>query len=372
VLRVAVRRGLTGGFATATLLRRVNRGIGGLSVAIDARGEATVAWVERAVTRGLEHGHIALRAAFRPPRGRWSSVRTISYLSPYRYAFPRLAAAPDGRVVLVFNAGVKRAPGVAAAWRRPGRWFGAIQDLNTGARPRGYFFDLQALFDASGKAYVSGVRDCDTPRSAGVLMTSPPGTTRFAATRLVAPAPVRDLHFALTATGRGELAWLAVSCSTTEYYSGPVHAAAVRGGSADSPAVVSDVAGFGIWLAGGPNGAAEAAWTSWPPRMPNGVILAARSNAAGTFAAPFSPSDGVVALAADARGNQLVGAVQTAAAGVSGFPSVVGVRTPDGAVSAAPLTTTNITGIGTAMPQGAGIAVAVPTRTGIRLTSWRP
>jgi hypothetical protein len=37
VLRVAVRRGATGGFATKTLLRRVNRGIGGLSVAIDAR-----------------------------------------------------------------------------------------------------------------------------------------------------------------------------------------------------------------------------------------------------------------------------------------------------------------------------------------------
>lgn len=369
-VRVAVRRGPAGRFATATLLRQGDLAIGGLAVAIDRRGEATVAWVDRANTRGLLHGHIALRAAFRPRGGRWSAVRRITYTSPFRYAFPRLAAAPDGRVLLAFNAGVKAAPGVAAVWRRPGRPFGSIERLNTG--PRGYFFDLQVNFDASGKAYLSGVRDCDTARSSGVLFTASPGASRFAASRLVAPAPVRDFHFVVTGRSEGELAWLGTACSTTEYHAGPVRAAALNAGRVGAPATIATDPAFGLWLTGGAAGGAEVAWTASPPGFPNGVIQISRADPAGIFGTPFAPADGLVAVAADSAGDQLVGPVQPSYAGSAGFPARVGIRLPGAAVDFAPIATSNVTGVGTASPGGRGIAIAVPGRAGIRLASWRP
>ena len=220
-VRVAVRHGRTGRFVTTTLLPLSARAVRGATIAIDARGETTVAWAERANTHGLLHGRISVRTAFRSTDGRWSRMRTLAHIYPFANALPRLAAAPDRRVLLTFNAGNQQTPGMAAAWRRPGHGFGRVQDLNTGPRGRGYFYDAQTQFDGDGRAYVSGTRDCNTGHSAGVLLTAEPGATRFTSARIVAPTPASDLHFAVTGSGRGALVWRNANCITSAGYGAP-------------------------------------------------------------------------------------------------------------------------------------------------------
>lgn len=367
VVRVAVRRGPEGGFSTHTLQHRRNWAIGGLAIALDGRGETTVAWVERASTRGLLHGHIAIRSAFRTTSGRWSAVQRITYTSPFRHTFPRLAAAPGGRVLLAFNAGVKAAPGVAVARRRPGHAFGRIQSLNTGRR--GYLFDLQAAFDKAGKGYLAGVRDCDTDHSAGVLFTAPTSVGRFTASRVVAPAPVRELHLALAGPGEGTLAWLATACSTTEYHAGPVQTAALRTGRVTAPTSITDAPGFEISLSLGPGGTAEAAWTASPPEAPGGGVRIARSDASGAFGSPFAPPAGLFAVAADAAGDQIVAIAKPSN---TRFPDRIGIRTPDGTVAFAPLPSGRLFSIATVAPSGRGAAIATPTMARLRVATWRP
>ena len=119
--------------AVRTLRRARDRAMVGLTTVLDARGELTVAWVERASTNGLLHGPITVRAAFRTPAGRWSPVRMVSRASAFAFAEPRLAAATDGTVALVFNAGVRAAPEWASG-RTAGRPFGRVGSVPTGRR----------------------------------------------------------------------------------------------------------------------------------------------------------------------------------------------------------------------------------------------
>lgn len=368
-VRVATRRGAGGTFVTRTLMRRADTAIGGLTVALDPRGEGTIAWVERRSVRGLLSGPISVKAAYRRVGQSWSTPRLIARVSPFRYAFPRLAARPDGRVVLVFNAGIRAAPGVAAVWRGPGARFGEVQALNTGPRGRGYLFDLQVQFDAVGKGHLSGVRDCDSGRSSAVLFTSPPTRRRFTASRLLAPAPVRDLSLVLTSAGTGTAAWLATGCSTTEFTAGPVTAASLRAGRIGAPVTVDAAPGFELELSGAPDDGAEASWTSFPGGPVESLVRLARADGDGVFGTPAAPADGLVALEADGAGTQVV--VPQRPSGL-GFPERIGARVADGRVAYANLPAGRTFAHAVAHPGGTGLAVATARDSGIRVSTWRP
>jgi hypothetical protein len=189
------------------------------------------------------------------------------------------------------------------------------------------------------------------------------------AARLVAPAPVRELRLAISGPGARALAWLATACSTTEYHAGPVQAAALRAGRVGAPAVVTGDPAFGVSLAAAPSGGAEAAWTASPPEAPGGAVRVARADGSGTFGAPFAPPDGLVAVAADPAGDQVVQRLGPAS---SGPPASAGVRTADGTVAAAPVPPRTPLSVAPAAPSGRGAVVAARSASGVRVTTWRP
>ncbi len=362
-VRAAVKRG-GAPLRVRTLLHERDSAVAGLTAALDRRGELTVVWVERGSTRGLLHGHITVRAAFRTPSGRWSSVRSVTRISPFFYAQPRLAVAPDGTVVLAVNAGNRTAKGMAAAWRRPGRPFGTI-------RPAGAQLQEPSLaFDASGRAHLAGTARCDDEqRSTGVLRTATLRTRRFGADRVVARPPANHVRLVLTGRGAGVATWLRTGCSTTEDLTGPVRAALVRNGRAQAPSIVEDVLGTEPFLATGPGGSADAAWTAYAPDAPGGAVHTARIAPDGSIATPGVPADGWVARAGDAAGDELVAAQRPAN---HGPPTALGARRAG--VSEVVPAPTAVDGwpVFAAAPTGRALAVAVPARAFVRVAVWRP
>ncbi|HEU4977109.1 MAG TPA: hypothetical protein VFT50_18620 [Baekduia sp.] len=372
-LRVAVRRGPQGRFATHTLLHGTGIALTGLALALDERGELTVAWVQRGALGGLElQGPTGIRAAFRTAGGRWSVARRVSTISPFTSALPHLVARPDRHVLLTFNAGIPSAPGVGYAWRRPGRIFGRVRSLQTGSRPRGYFLGgFDTGVDAAGRVYVAGVRRCDSGAGVAEVHVARRGHARLGPRRVLARGAARDLRLVVQPSDGATAAWLTAGCSTTELLPGAVRSSRVTAGgrSAAPPVTVAPAPATQLSLSGGASGTAELAWTTFGPTAPDGVVQIARMDAGGAWTAPLGPPDGWVSLAADAGGDQLVADLPPANLG---FPSRVAVRTPDGAVTPSPLRPRFVTTAATALPAGRGIAAATATARGVRVTSWRP
>ena len=74
-VRAAVRRAGADRFSVRTLVARRDLAARGTAVALDPRGELTVAWIEQASDNGLRHGRKTVRAAYRTPGGRWSRLQ---------------------------------------------------------------------------------------------------------------------------------------------------------------------------------------------------------------------------------------------------------------------------------------------------------
>ena len=287
-MRATVKRGARP-LAVRTLLSARSRAVQGLTAALDLHGELTVAWVDRGAARNGRGGPMTVRAAYRTPAGRWSRVQAVSRTSAFFYAQPRLATGPDGVVALTFNAAVRAAPGVGAAWRRPGHAFGRVQSVATGRRR--YLQEPTLAFDPAGRAYLAGIARCDDEqRSAGVLFVAPRGSRRFGAQHTITPAPANHLRFVVTAPGTGVATWLRAGCSTSEDLGGAVQATLVRGASADPPLAVDDRAGTAPTLSGGPGGGAEAAWTQFAGAAPDGRVVTSRISREGNVSAAGAPA----------------------------------------------------------------------------------
>ncbi|HEV8152185.1 MAG TPA: hypothetical protein VGP78_04590 [Solirubrobacteraceae bacterium] len=179
-VRAAFRAAGATRFSVRTLVAGRDLAARGAAVALDGRGELTVAWIEQASDNGRTHGHKTVRAAFRTPTGRWSPTQAVGRSSAFNYAAPRLAATPGGTVVLTYNARVAAAPGVAAAWRSRGHRFGAIQAVPTG---HGYLLDPTLAYDPAGRAFLTGTQGCDSRQSSAVLFTGRPGVAGSARAR---------------------------------------------------------------------------------------------------------------------------------------------------------------------------------------------
>jgi hypothetical protein len=95
--------------------------VDGLSVAMDRRGETTVAWVSHTRRAQATPGATGTaRAAYGQLTGSWAPTRVVGRGS----AEPRLAVASDREVLLSWVG-----HDVTVAWRAPGHRFGAPQKV---------------------------------------------------------------------------------------------------------------------------------------------------------------------------------------------------------------------------------------------------
>lgn len=358
-VRVATRDGRRGVWSTHVL--RSARGLraGGLTLVIAPNGEATVAWIDELRSRNR-----TVRAAFRMPRRRWTAIQAVGALSPFAYAYPRMAVAPNGTVALVYNAHNRAARGMAFSWRRAGHRFSPVR-----AVPGGVLSEPTLTIDARGAAVLAGTALCDDEqRSHGVLLTAPARTHRFGAPRTITPHPATQVRFVSTAPGRGIVAWIGAGCSTTELLSGSVSAARVDSSGVHNPVTLESSFGGGLQMLAGPDGV-DLSWTSWAPATPAGAVLAAQGHADGSFGQPHQPADGWLPIAVDAAGDQ---ALQTAVPSMAGQPLAVAAR----ASHATGVQPSPIKGpawwTAAGAPTGSGLIVATRLVGRLRLATWSP
>jgi hypothetical protein len=355
-VRVAIRRGRSGSWSAPLLRSAGGLSVGGVALVVARTGEVTVAWIDQ-----VGGGHRTVRSAYRTPTGSWSAVQAVGLASPLHYAYPRLAVAGDGTVALAYNAGIRSAPGMAVAWRWPGRPFGPIT-----AVPGGQLSEPTLAFDASGRAFLAGTALCDNEsQSHGVLLSAPASSHRFDRPRTITPHPATEVRFALTAAGSGIAAWLGGGCSTSELLGGPVSVRPVtttRAGPVDTlaPASANDLqivaASAGV----------ELTFTGYVDH-PLGAVFLAHVNPDGTTGAPQVPADDWMPVAADAAGDQVV---QTAVAPNYGPSHALAVR----AANSTTVEPSPLTGPGfwtaAASPTGRTLIAASTLQGTLQVATW--
>ena len=357
-VRAALRVGGSTRFSVRTLVARRDLAARGAAIALDARGELTVAWVEQPSDAGRTHGHKTVRAAYRSPDGSWSRVQAIGRSAAFNYASPRLAATGSGAVVLTYNAYTSRTSGVAAAWRTQGRRFGSVQSVPVG---RDHLFEPTLAVDPGGTAYLTGTRGCARPDASVAVAVAPPRRRRFTKRITVGATAGKAVRMAIMGPGALALAWLDGRCNTTEDTGGVPKATTVRDGVATPSVALGDSAAIGLIVSPAVAGA-EVSFTTWPSTAPGGEPMVSLVSADGRIGAPGAPDGGWVALAADRAGDQLVG--RAAPLGTATMPLAARSAT-QGALDPAPLPGVGFpwTGSALAAPDGRALAALCSVRS---------
>jgi hypothetical protein len=273
--------------------------LGGLTVAI-GRGEVTVAWAFADTLRSDPWQSVD--AAYGPLNGSWFAARAVGRLTEFS-AFvpgwqPRLAEAPAGSVLLAWDTWNAN-HGIHVAWRTPGHPFASGQGIANA--PRG----AAPQFDAAGNAYLAS--NC----SATVLVAR--ARSHHFTRDVLATSSAVGFELSLSGAGRGIAAWVKGTCSTggaaIEY--GPVFARVLRGGVfgprlALTPAHAQDHAGNVVSLpTGGSVTWASQAPAGTQPTFFNGMVeFGVRIDAHGLAAAP-QPITADQPLVADGGGDVL-------------------------------------------------------------------
>jgi hypothetical protein len=288
--------GRTGPIVTRTVWQRPHSLVAGVTVALDARGELTVAWIE---APSASRGPHSVRALRRSPSGRWSAAEVVGSSIAFFYAAPELAVAPDRDVLLTWNAG--SAVGVDAAWRSPGHGFGSASVVS---RSKGAaILDPTPLFDPGGAAHVYGTVDCDHHTSRGVMLSTAPHSHHFGAPVLVAPPPAQNLIVSFSAPGQALAAWQREECSTTERLPAAPYASVMRHGSFRAPVALAPHAQATAMTAVAANGGGgSVSWLNEIPG-PQATSLTATADPAGHFSGASTPASGLVPVARDAAGD---------------------------------------------------------------------
>ena len=328
-----------GPVAAHTVWHRAHSLIASVATALDARGELTIAWVE---APSGERGPITIRSIRRSPGGRWSVAETVGHSSStaFLYAWPQLAAAPDGEVLLTWYGGSR--VGVEAAWRRPGSGFTGVSLVNR--RKDAAMLFATPVFDPSGNARIYGTVDCDHPSSRGVLLTAPAHSHRFAQPVVVAPAPAADLTISFARHGRALAAWQRGECSTLEPAPGEAYGRTLQGQSLGAPTALDPKAwAFALTSVASDDGGGTVGWVHEAFTATTAPTLALTSAGAdGRFSPAAPPSDSLIPVARDDAGDLVLQDLllerqmwQGGAAPAAGGPSspiaaqAVGAATPE-------------------------------------------
>ena len=362
--------------------RRSHALAAGVTVVLDARGELTVAWIEEPSSSNGPH---VVRSVRRTPAGRWTAPQTIGRSVAFYDATPKLAVAPDGRVLLSWYAG--SSAGVRAAWRSPGRPFVAASTVTRTA-----ITDPTPAFDAGGGAHVYGIVRCDSRAAHGVVLDSRSGSRRFGAPVLVAPAPASELAISYAGRGRALAAWQRSECSTLEPSPGAAAARAMVNGAwrrpyvPDPRATAAEVTPVAAGAGGGTVG-----WVNQPYAPAPPVVLSMTADTSGAFSAPAAPAGRLAAVARDAAGDVVIedllarrelSEARTSPGG-PGSPSPVAMLAAGAATDEpspmSPFTGTplalSLSGVAVAMPvtgRGAAIAWQAGASARVTIATWRP
>jgi hypothetical protein len=302
-VRAALRTSGSNRYRVHTLLARRDVAARGVAVALDARGELTVAWIEQASDAGSLHGHKTIRAAYRRSDGRWSSVQSVGRSAAFNNASPRLTALPDGSVALTYNAFTSGPSGVAAAWRSPGRSFGRAQTVPVG---HDHLLDPALATDPAGTVYLTGTRGCTRSDARVFVAVAPSGRRRFTSRVVVSGTPGKSARLAVIGAGTVAASWLSGRCNTTEDSGGVPMATTIRDGHAAAPVALGTDAAISL-VTSPVAGGADVSFATFPSTMPGGTLMTAHVLADGTVGAPAPPADGWIALAGDAAGDRLIG-----------------------------------------------------------------
>ena len=167
-------------------------------VAIDAAGNATVAWTQS------DAAGMTVQAATRPGDGTFSAPVNLSTTGPTSYASQRIATNAAGETVAVWSGSDDANTIVEAATRPTGGVFSAPLDLSATGRDAD---SAQAAIDAAGNAVVVWTRFDGTSRV--VQFAHRPAGGAFSAALGVSPAgaEARTPQVHVNAAGDAVVAW---------------------------------------------------------------------------------------------------------------------------------------------------------------------
>ncbi|HUB73782.1 MAG TPA: hypothetical protein VL979_07075 [Solirubrobacteraceae bacterium] len=372
-----------GGVVTRTLWSDGNALVGGVTVALDAHGELTIAWNSAARGRnGATLSPHAIRAAHRSPSGKWSPAQIIGYSGPFLSADLRLTLAPDGEVLLTWRAHTRNAPGVAAAWRNPGRGFG--QESAVSRATSAMMVDPTPLFDSGGGAHVYGTVSCGRAiATCATMVSAAAGSHRFGAPLLIAPAPAELPVVSFSAPGRALIAWEAGDYEALEPYFAVPHARVMNGGSLSTPVALQPGSASitsPVNAVAANEGGGTVSWSALTLPYPGSArTMLAVGDAMGQFSPPSVPPVGLMPRLRDGVGDMLL---TIGPAGPAGAPPSPVAMQPAGAgavqPSPAPLPPAmatplaSLAGIATTEPVGAGAAVAWVAAAKLEISTWQP
>lgn len=371
--------GAGGRLVERTLWRSSDALVGSVAVALDARGELTVAWVDAARGRtGATVGPHTIRAAYRTPSGKWSPVQIIGHSGPFLSADLRLAAAASREVLLTWRADTKNAPGVAAAWRKPGHLFGPESAVSRAKSAM--MGDPTSLFDSGGAAHVYGTVGCGRGiRTCTTMVSTAPRSHRFGAPQLIAPASAEFPVVSFSAPGRALIAWEAGDYEDLEPSFAAPYARVMTGESLSPPVAlqpgsVIPVSPVNAVAANG--GGGTVSWSETPAQYPSSSrTMLAVGDASGHFSAPSVSPVGLMPMLRDGAGDTLLKLGWTG--GPAGTPSSPVAMQPAGvsAVQASPMPLpplASLAGVVTTQPVGAGAAAAWVVGAKLEISTWRP
>jgi hypothetical protein len=287
-------RTVSGALRTRGIWSSRRASIGGIAVAIDSKGEVTIAWiVNTRRNQGGRSGPGKVYAAYGGISGRWKRARAVGRA----LTKPRLAVAPHGRVLLLWIDERSESRKVVAAWRARGHHFRRPQPLKepTVVSTPGDSTGAVPAFDERGTAYVAG--ECDA-----VVLRARRNRLRF--TTILDHGPALGFNLSLAGPGLG-LASLVRGRCTSDISAGntpgPVFAVVLRGGRFGPEIALpsNDKAGatHAVALASG------GGIVSWSALLP---AFSVTVDADGAVGAPQPSPLGIVPFTRDGGGDQVL------------------------------------------------------------------
>lgn len=370
--------GAGGRLVERTLWRSSDALVGGVTIALDARGELTVAWIDAERGRGGETlSRHTIRAAYRAPSGRWSPTQVIGNSGPFLSADLRLAAAPNREVLLTWVAHTKNAPGVAAVWRKPGHRFGPESAVSRAKSAM--MSDPASLFDSGGAAHVYGTVRCGRViHTCATMVSTAPRSHRFGSPLLIAPAPAEFPVVSFSAPGRALIAWEAGDFEELEPSFAAPFARVMSGKSLSAP-VALEPGSVSATSEVNAVAASQGGTVSWSamqaPQSSSVRALLAVGDAGGHFAAPSVSPVGLMPVLRDGAGDVLLKLGWIG--GPAGLPSSPVAMQPasGGAAQPSPMPlppSASLAGVVTTEPLGTGAAAAWVAGAKLQISTWRP
>jgi hypothetical protein len=308
-VRVSVRA-WNGRVRTHRVWSSTDANLVGISVAIDRRGETTVAWITK-----RRHDRLSptgtVRAAYGTLAGHWTEARVVGQ----GRGEPRLAVAADREVLLVWIGGR-----ITTAWRSPGHPFGTPRTLVSPhvqpGLPRSGPLGAIPSFDARGRAYLAG--ECEA-----VVHSTAPHSHRFGHKAALDLGAKLGVSFSVTPAGDGLASWVNGRCTTDESAGdtpGPVFASVMRAGRFGPPlpltAATTQFTGSNALATSG--GGGTVTWSTFDPAK---GTFGATIGSGGSVGPAYPITDPLTALVADGGGDQVL-------TGTSAVPGHGGSGTP--------------------------------------------